>query len=251
MPWNNGRVSAPWKRAGLCGIFGPVIGCLFICTALYFASPWFSWTDNWISDMGGSDGDRPVWSAEGTESILLNAGLIISGLLGMIFADGIRRIRILDSEWGRRGTLLLFMDMAALVLVGVFPLSLMTGHYIAALSFFLLLPVSLLAMGTALTEFNESIEGSGGSLTSQDTPPPFSPLELPMGITFSDPRELGRFVKALGMIALLLVPALALPRPWGGNAIVEVLAVVMMSVFSMVFGYGLWKGTFGMVGIER
>ena len=59
------------KIVGLCGILSPIIGFIFISIAIQSA-PWFSWTENWISDLGGFEGDRPIYSAKGTESILLN-----------------------------------------------------------------------------------------------------------------------------------------------------------------------------------
>ncbi|MEE9152300.1 MAG: hypothetical protein V3U20_10790, partial [Thermoplasmata archaeon] len=68
------------RTAGICGILSPLIAFTCIGLAILY-SPWFSWTDNWLSDLGGFPGERPVWSAHGLSSILFNTGLIIAGIL--------------------------------------------------------------------------------------------------------------------------------------------------------------------------
>jgi hypothetical membrane protein len=205
------------KTAGLCGMLAPLAGLVFVSLAI-LSSPWFSWTENWISDMGGSDGERPIWSARGTESVLLNVGLVVTGTLGTVFALGVGKIRFPDTITGRRGAQLLFVDMVAMIMVGVFPMSLQALHYIVALAFFLLLPFTLLALGRA---FGESTE-----------------------------PELGRLIHYLGISTLCLSPLLAVPRPWGGNAVAELFPAAAMGLFSILIGFHMWKGRFDISGKE-
>jgi len=199
------------KLGGLCGILVPFIGLTFVGLAIYFA-PWFSWTDNYLSDLGGEVGDRPIWSAEGKASIFLNFGLIIAGAMGVVFSVGVRNIRMLDSSLGRLGTSFLFLDMCALCAVGIFPKSTGFPHALASVAFFFLIPFSLLLIGIEVKKSPEKI--------------------------------LGLFVIFLAVIAFLSFPLFLLPRPWGGNAIIEMFAAVLISVFTFVFGIGLLNDRF-------
>jgi len=208
------RRSVSPRIAGLCGILGPVIGLVFITSAILQA-PWFSWTDNWLSDLGGEEGEGPIWSARGTESVLFNSGILLTGSMGVVFALGFRNIRILNTPIGRRGTSFLLVSMTGLLGVGIFPETLFQLHGLAAVTFFMLLPFSLLYVGTALM-------GSSDPGSYED--------------------KLGKFARLLGCASLSLAPLLAVPRPWGGNAVAEMFPAVIMALFSMVSGFGLLKG---------
>ena len=95
--------------AGICGILAPIIafGCIGIAILL---SPWFSWTESWLSDLGGSPKDRPIWAAHGIASILFNSGLVIAGILGICFAIGMRKSGLLNTPLGSAGILILFIN---------------------------------------------------------------------------------------------------------------------------------------------
>lgn len=204
------RLISP-KIGGLCGVLGPIIGLTFVGASIYFA-PWFSWTDNYLSDLAGDVGERPIWSALGKESLIFNVGLIIAGILGIVFAANIREIPMLDTPLGRLGTLLFFLDMVALCAVGIFPKTTGFPHAVASVSFFFLVPLSLLFIGTEVRRWHEKI--------------------------------LGWFVTLLGVIALCLAPLFFIPQPWGSNAIAEMFPTILISAFAIVFGTRLLKGEF-------
>lgn len=199
------------KIAGLCGIFGPIICFVFISVAI-FSAPWFDWNENYISDLGGLDGERPIYSARGTESILLNIGLIISGIMEIIFAFAVRKIKFLKTPLGRKGSKLLIIDMIAFTFVGIFPETTGLPHLITAGIFFLIIPFMLLIIGY---EFRKSSK-----------------------------KKLGNFIIFLGIFSFCLLSLLLVPRPIGNNAIAEVIQAVIFSIFSIVFGYKMFKNEF-------
>ena len=124
------------KIAGLCGIIGPFISLLFIAVAIFY-SPWFNWFNNALSDLGVHEA-----------SSIFNSGLIIGGLLTTIFAIGITQIfkkKILASI----GTFVLVLSSLSLCAIGVFPESAGRIHFYVSFSFFALLTISLLIIGTA------------------------------------------------------------------------------------------------------
>jgi hypothetical membrane protein len=130
------------KICGLCGIISTIIFFIFIGLAIWL-SPWFSWTEHFISDIAGSLGDTPIWAGRGLASILLNSGLILAGLIGIIFAVMIKKTRLFQSNLGRIGIFVLFLDMSALCGVGVFPITLGTIHYGFSILLFCLIPICL------------------------------------------------------------------------------------------------------------
>ena len=130
------------KICGLCGIISTIIFFIFIGLAIWL-SPWFSWTDHFISDIAGSLGDTPIWAGRGVASILLNSGLILAGLIGIIFAFMIKKTRLFQSNLGKIGIFVLFVDMSALCGVGVFPITLGNIHYGLSIVLFCLIPICL------------------------------------------------------------------------------------------------------------
>ena len=134
-----------WTSLKICGLFGiisTIIFFIFIGLAIWL-SPWFSWTDHFISDIAGSLGDRPIWAGRGIASILLNSGLILAGLVGIIFAVMIEKIKLFQSYLGKIGIYVLFVDMSALLGVGVFPITLGTIHYGLSIVLFCFIPICL------------------------------------------------------------------------------------------------------------
>ncbi len=138
------------RVAGLCGLLVPIVTFIFISLAIYY-SPWFSWSENWLSELAGDVGETPIWAARGMPSILFNIGTIIAGIFGLVCAIGVRKIKLLDTRRGHLGTSLLVIDMLALITIGVFPMTTDIFHTIAAVIFFVLVPLSLIPIG------NESV----------------------------------------------------------------------------------------------
>ena len=197
--------------AGMCGILLPVVVFIFISLSLYY-SPWFSWYENWLSELAGIAGESPIWAAYGLSSLLFNLGIILAGILGFIYAIVVRRIRILDSHLGRIGTLFLIVDMLALCAVGIFPLTTGLSHEISSLAFFILIPFSLIPIGISLQKIPDIIFGG--------------------------------LIVFLGYLSLFSFPLFFIPQPWGSNAIIEMIPIFSISAFSIILGIGLLKGKF-------
>ena len=136
------------KIAGTCGVLTPIIVLTLILLAIYF-SPWFSWTENALSDLG----------VQGTAAVLFNSSLVIGGVLIIIFAFGVREF-LLNKTLGRIGTLVFFLDGAMLCAIGIFPETAGDIHFYVSVAFFVLLPVSLFLNGVAMMqEFSERKTG--------------------------------------------------------------------------------------------
>ncbi len=123
------------------GIVFPILAYASIFLAIYNA-PWFSWYSNALSDLG-------VYPAS---SGIFNSGLIIAGLLYMIFSLSLLVER--KTYLWRIGTLLLSFDAVSLMLVGVFPENVKFYHGFFALMYFILFPVSFIFMGLSMIKSN-------------------------------------------------------------------------------------------------
>jgi hypothetical membrane protein len=126
---------AVWlKVSGISGILAPLVAFTFISLAIVY-SPQFSWTENALSDLGVQ---------EGVTAILFNYGLIIVGILALVFASGLfasQRMML-----GRIGAFILILAALALMAIGVFPENVKPTHYYVSVGFFVLLPISILVL---------------------------------------------------------------------------------------------------------
>ena len=134
------------KTAKIYSILSPMIFFTFTGLSIYL-SPWFKWTENWISELGGSIGETPIWSANGLSSLFFNFGIIFTGLFGILFVFSIRKCGIFRNKIGRVGFLLLLIDMFALFGIGIFPITLGELHYYFSIVFFGLIPFIILILG--------------------------------------------------------------------------------------------------------
>jgi len=190
-------MSAALRRASAAsGFFAPVAGLSMVLLAVYSA-PWFSWTGNALSDLGVGD-TAPIF----------NAGLIVAGFTGIIFALGLGRF-IFTSKVGRAGTIALLFSCISLVSIGVFPESAGRIHYWVSVAFFVSLPVSMFILAGAMV--------------------------IP---------DLGR---NLPYILLTVTLAVVAAVPWGlphdGVAIPEIISSVAGSAWFFVFGSRLLGST--------
>lgn len=128
------------RAAGLCGVLTPIVVHTSILFAIYY-SPWFSWTENALSDL----------RVQGTAAILFNSSLVVGGVLTIIFAIGLREI-LLNKTLGRIGTLILILDAAILCAIGLFPETAGDIHLYVSVAFFVLLPISLFLIGVAMMQ---------------------------------------------------------------------------------------------------
>jgi hypothetical membrane protein len=188
-----------------------MVAIIFITISIYY-SPWFSWSENWLSELAGLEGEKPIYSAYGASSLLFNIGLILAGSLGLVCAVGIRNIDILDSKLSRFGTFALMLDMFALIAVGMFPLTTGLFHDASAIILFLLIPISLIPIGLGLTKTNE--------------------------------KKAGWFIFTLGIISVCSLPFYLISPPLGSNAIIEMFSVFSLYLCLILFGVYLSKGKF-------
>jgi len=122
------------KISGISGILAPLIAFTFISLAIVY-SPEFSWTENALSDLGVQ---------EGVTAILFNCGLIIAGILALIFTS-----ELLVSQkaiYGKVGAFMFVLAAFALTAIGVFPENVKPAHYYSSVGFFVLFPISILVL---------------------------------------------------------------------------------------------------------
>jgi hypothetical membrane protein len=190
------------RLGGFCGILTPIIALTFILISVGF-TPWFSWTENWLSDLGGS------LNGGTTAAFMFNGGLIIAGLLGIMFAMALRTSGMLNDKLGNLGTTLLLVDMGFLWAIGVFPENTGALHAISTLGFFILLPIVQILVG----------------LSSRR-----------LGLV-----RLGLLLLILSAFSLIAFPLFFVGPPFGSNAIVQFIPALSISISSLLLGLTLFK----------
>ncbi len=120
--------------SGWLGVLSPLIVSALVLSAIS-VSPWFSWTNNALSDLGVS----------GLAALLFNTALITGGVMLVIFATGLWSI--LHGRLARVGVMLLLLDGSVLSAIGVFPETTGRIHFYVSIAFFTLLILSLLVLG--------------------------------------------------------------------------------------------------------
>ena len=190
------------KRIGAAfGIATPVIAFTFIFTSISL-SPWFSWYSNALSDLGN-------YARSGVAPIF-NLGLIISGILTVVFGLGILEY-LKNRKLGKAGVFILMIAGAALTCIGIFSEDFGEIHFYASVAFFSLFPISLLIIGAALI------------------------LECSRGF---------------GIFSIIIAILAGIPWPlyftftWGGVAIPEITSVAFDSVWSITAGIKMLSGRF-------
>lgn len=190
------------KLGGICGIIAPFIAlaCIGIAAGL---TPWFSWTDNFLSDLAGPSNSRNAAFP------IFNTGLIIAGLLGMFFGWAIWESRMLKHLLGKLAAVLLVIDMMFLWAIGVFPMSSGAPHDIAAFSFFVLLPIVQLLIGLSLYMSSE--------------------------------KKIGLIMLLMAVVSFMAITLFFIPQPVGSNAIAEIIPAISLAISSLVLGLHLFK----------
>jgi len=128
------------KISGICGIITPIVAFTLILLAINFSAQ-FSWRENALSDLGVQ---------EGVTAILFNSGLIIAGILALIFATGVF-IFLHEKMLGRIGAFLLILTTLALFAIGIFPEDVKPTHFYVSVAFFVFFPVSMLVIAAAFS----------------------------------------------------------------------------------------------------
>jgi len=183
------------KLPGTCGILGVVVAYSAIALSIHL-SPWFSWTDHALSDLGA----RPP------SDIVYNVGLMASSIPLLIL--GIGFWRLFRDPSGRAGAILYGMCTISLFLVGYFPTPAGKIHSYASLAFFAFLSLSLLAF--ALSGFRTKRARLGC----------FALLLAAVSI--------GVWVATVAVAAFRLLP-------WKGVAIPEIVAALSMTAWIVAY----------------
>ncbi len=191
-------MSRKLKIAGAAGIVTPILVFIMILGAIA-SWPSFNWVNNALSDLGVQ------W---GITASLFNAGLVIGGLLFIIFVAGLFENKGKKIA-GKIGSGFFFLACIALVLIGVFNETFIPTHYIVSVMLFVSLPISLFAFVVEFWQLNN--------------------------------RKLGVFTLALSLVAaspwliqfaLSYVPNVAIPETISGLA---------GSAWTMVLGFIMLK----------
>jgi hypothetical membrane protein len=119
------------KFSGICGIALPIIFLVVLFVSIQYA-PWFSWTNNAISDLG-----RPEFGLD-----FFNYTLIAVGILLLFFSFGL--YYSLKKE--RAGPLILAISSLYFIGVGIFPLP-DPNHVDISGLFFIAFPLGFLILG--------------------------------------------------------------------------------------------------------
>ncbi len=135
------------RIAGLFGLLTPIftLTLIFISVAL---SPWFSWHNNALSDMGVS-----------STAQLFNGTLLLGGALYLVFAIGFLRWRGTSSVLAKSAALFLLAGAAGLMLVGIFPEDTGRIHYIVAITYFFATPLAYTLWGTDMLRRGDQVSG--------------------------------------------------------------------------------------------
>ncbi len=125
----------PEEIGGLCGMITPIVGYLLIGISIIANREWFTWADHALSDLGGPAASYPN---------IFNVGLIVTGVLGLIFALSI--YRMVEENIGFLGVSLFSASTVFLILTGLFP----TGrapHFFVSVAFFALAAAGMWVIG--------------------------------------------------------------------------------------------------------
>jgi len=180
------------RIAGLCGIAAPMMAfsCIFLAISL---SPWFSWTANALSDLGVGEA---AW--------VFNSGLMVGGILTMVFAAGLL-VAFKRRTLGCVGAVLLFFDAVALFGIGLFSEASGEIHSYFSVAFFALFPLSLFLLGA--------------------------------GAVMVGSKKFGSFTIVAGVLA-----ALPWVFSWDGVAIPEAISALVASIWIIAEGARLYLG---------
>jgi len=181
------------RIAGVCGIASQVIGLTSLLTAVSM-SPWFSWTENYLS----------VFGVKGSATTLFNSGLILTGILSLIFAIGLGKSLLSGRLLGLLGMVSLALGSAAFSAMGIFPRTTGILHNGASLSFFLLISLAIFLIGIRVITPSQKIWGA-------------------LSLT----------------VVILMVVFQIVPWPWSGEAIPQLLSILPWSLWTIAFGVKL------------
>lgn len=118
-------------------MLAPVVAFVSIVISIVM-SPWFDWALHDLSHLG-------MYENGFATALIFNGGLIVTGLLMLIFLIGYARN--IDDSSKRLLMLPFVIAMASLALIGVFPVGSSPIHFIASLGFLLSFPFAMSIVG--------------------------------------------------------------------------------------------------------
>lgn len=124
------------RMAGFFGIVAPLFGLLIIGSSIWL-SPWFSWTGNALSDLGGTDG---------FESTVFNSGLAMTAALMLMFSTGLFEMTKGDII-GQVGSGVHLLASALLLGIGLVNITVEPWHNYVSIGFFVAFPLSAVIIG--------------------------------------------------------------------------------------------------------
>jgi hypothetical membrane protein len=131
------------QKISLLAIIGPAVALSTIAVSILL-SPWFSFTDNALSDLGVHD-VAPIF----------NAGLITCGLLCSFFAASLL-VKKGSAPFERMGALFLLAACVFLLCIGIFTEDFGNIHYSVSVGFFVTLLLAALILGIAWSSKKET-----------------------------------------------------------------------------------------------
>ena len=115
---------------------------LYVLAATNYTN--YSMASNYLSDLGAGE----------KSGLLFNSGVIIAGVLGVIFAFGVyKTLRNL----GKKGGIVFIISSLSLIGVGIFPEQSPLIHVIFSGAFFIFSAISLILIGTELRNKTKSL----------------------------------------------------------------------------------------------
>ena len=184
------RSAVALRVTGVCGIVSQLVGLTVLLVAAISSSHWFSWTEEHISAFG----------VEGSAKVLFNSGLILAGILSLIFAIGLGRC-LLSGWLGRSAVVFFILASLAVFAMGVFPRTWDFMHGASTVAFFVCITLALLLIGVVAITASQMAWG------------------------------------LLSITAAVLVAAfLLIPGPLAGGAITQLFAYLPWSLWMIAFG---------------
>ena len=134
------------KGTALCGIVGVIAVYPLILLAIAYY-PRFSWFDNALSDLG----------VQGVSATIFNTTLILGGILLFIFSLGL--MIHTAGRVAKVGCTFMLASAISLALIGLFPENYGRIHFFVSVAFFVLIVLSLLALGSHLLLKSSKLSG--------------------------------------------------------------------------------------------
>ena len=182
------------RIGSLAGIASPIIGILMVLLSIYF-SPWFSWQENALSDLG-------VEQSGGTQIAiyLFNIGMIIAGSLIALFVVLTRSI-LASNRRNKIAYAILFIGGINLALVGIFTENIPMVHRTVALMYFVTTPISLMIIGSGKIASDRTFGlfsiGAGAVALVVILGLVFSTLGIPIGEIYPEGAAIPEFIEAV------------------------------------------------------